>query len=405
MPWLEVSRSGDVMHEAASFDCAEADDRASRGGRDRLQIFHVMPRGMYFGTSQATSIDLCARDLIGASRFANSTRVFAEAVADAFEGVALHPFPRAAISATRSRANYVAEIAAAHKPDIIIVQQHLPTASAIARRCPDAKVVLQTHNFQRADYETGSVKDWLRRGYKRARYKRLAGLIHVSEACRSAFAANWPDIDLPQAAVHNGFDFADWAPADARKPEVLFVGRCVAEKGVLEAAEAAARALAGRPQWSARFILSAVDGNSGTLQAVRSALLPLSGRARIELQRPFAEVKAAFETASIALVPSIMSEPFGRTALEAHAGGAALISSGSGGLCEVSGPAARYVPEVTPDALAAAIEALIENPEVRARMVREGAAWVRERFSIGSQAARLDDFCLSVLAMRSEIPA
>ncbi len=393
------------MHKAASLGSPQFDHRPSRRGGDQLHIFHVMPRGMYFGTSQATSIDLCARDLIRASRFANSTHVFAEAIADAFEGVAVHAFPRATISATRSRAKHVADVAAARKPDIIIVQQHLPTASAIARRCPEAKVVLQTHNFQRADYETGSFKDWLRRGYKRGRYKRLAGLIHVSEACRSAFAANWPDIDLPQAVVHNGFDFADWAPAQTRKPEILFVGRCVAEKGVREAAEAAARALAARPQWSARFILSAVDGNIGILDAIRSALSPLGGRARIELQRPFAEVKAAFETASIVLVPSIVRESFGRTAVEAHAGGAALISSGSGGLREVSGPAARYVPHVTAGALTAAIEALIENPQGRARMVREGAAWVRERFSIGSQAARLDDFCLSVLTMRSETPA
>jgi glycosyltransferase involved in cell wall biosynthesis len=300
------------------------------------------------------------------------------------------------MSATRTRAHYVAGLVGKHKPDIVIVQQHLPTASAIARRCPGARVVLQTHNFQKADYAAGSLKDWLRRGYKRARYKRLAGLIHVSEACKRAFAANWPDIELPQAVVHNGLAFAQWTPAAMRTREVLFAGRCVADKGALEAAEATARVLADRPDWTARFILSVVRDNSAFFEAVRSALAPLGTRARIEIQRPFAEVKAAYEAASIALVPSKVSEAFGRTALEAHAGGAALISSGIGGLREVSGPSALYLPEVTGDAIAAALDTLIGTPELRARLARDGAAWVRERFSIESQAARLDGFCLDL---------
>ena len=386
------------MYEAGLSGRADVDASDSPTRRERLKVFYIMPRAMYFGASQATSIDLCVRDLITASRFAASAQVIAEGVADKFEGIALHPFPQSAISATRSRAQYVAGLIGARKPDVIVVQQHLPTASAIARRCPDARIVLQTHNFQKADYAAGSLKDWLRRGYKRARYRRLAGLIHVSKACRRAFAANWPDIELPQAVVHNGLDFTEWAPAEVRTREVLFVGRCVADKGALETAEAAARVLVGRPDWTARFILSAaVRENAAFFDAVRSALAPLETRAWIEIQRPFSEVKAAYEAASIALVPSKVSEAFGRTALEAHAGGTALISSGIGGLREVSGKSALYLPEVTADAIAAAIDTLIDAPELRERLARDGAAWVRERFSIQEQAARLDNFCVSLL--------
>lgn len=382
------------MHKPLSSDGTEVQTRRPALARQQLSVFHVMPRAMYFGAARATSIDLCVRDLIKASRFAQTTQVFAESVEDEFEGVALRPFPRSAISATRSRAHYVASLAAAQKPDIIIVQQHLPTAAAIARRCPEARVVLQMHNFQKADYAAASLKDWLRRGYKRARYKRLAGLLHVSEACSQAFAAQWPDIELPQAVVHNGLDFADWTPAATRAPEVLFAGRCVAEKGGLEAAQGVARVLGTRADWSARFVLSAVQGNAAYLQAVRSALGPLGERARIEIQRPFADVKAAFEAAAIALVPSIMSEPFGRTALEAHAGGAALISSGSGGLREVSGSSALYLPEVTAGAIASAVDRLIDQPELRAQLARDGTAWAHGRFTIAEQAGRLDAFCL-----------
>jgi glycosyltransferase involved in cell wall biosynthesis len=127
-------------------------------------------------------------------------------------------------------------------------------------------------------------------------------------------------------------------------------------------------------------------------------LEPLGPRARIEFQQPFGRVKAAYEAASIALVPSKVSEAFGRTALEAHAGGAALISSGIGGLREVSGTSAVYLPEVAPDVIAAAINTLIDAPELRARLAQDGAAWVRERFSIQSQAACLDSFCMELVS-------
>jgi glycosyltransferase involved in cell wall biosynthesis len=391
------------MQETDFADPGYAHPSRSLMARLDLKIFHIMPRAMYFGAAQATSIDLCVRDLIRASRFATSTQVVAEAVPDGFEGLTLHPFPPAAMSSTRSRANYAARLIGQGAPDVVIVQQHLPTASAIARRCLEARVVLQTHNFQKADYAAGSLTDRLRRRYKRARYRRLAGLIHVSEACARAFAVNWPDVELPQTVVNNGLDFGEWTPAATRADEVLFAGRCVPEKGGLEAAEAAARVLALRPGWTARFILSAVEGNSAYLQAVRAVLAPLGPRARIDIQRPFAEVKAAFERAAIAVVPSIVSESFGRTALEAHAGGAALISSGTGGLPEVSGSAAIYLPEVTAAAIASALNRLIDAPQQRAQLARDAAAWVRQRFSIETQADRLDSFCVDVAAERSHL--
>ena len=90
------------------------------------------------------------------------------------------------------------------------------------------------------------------------------------------------------------------------------------------------------------------------------------------------------------------AEPFGRTALEAHAGGAALISSGTGGLSEISGGAALTLPSVTPHSIAASIRTLIENSELRHRLAREGAERVRARFDIKTQSSRLDGFCQAV---------
>ncbi|WP_170937336.1 MULTISPECIES: glycosyltransferase family 4 protein [Rhodomicrobium] len=355
-------------------------------------MFQVMPRRMYFGPSRATSIDLCVRDLVRASRFAPSTRIFAERIEEPFEGFDLSYFPTSVRSRTYSRANYIAKVAREQRPDVIVVQAHLPTAAAIAWRCPDVNVVLHTHNFQKSNYNRRSIPGKIHRALKLGRYRRLAGLIHVSEACARDFAAAWPDITIPQAVIYNGFDFSEWRPAEIREPEILCVGRAIATKGIIDAAQAVAQALPSHPGWRARFILSTVKVEPEYFEAVRSALAPLGERAQIEIQQPFSVVKEAYERAAIALVPSKWVEPFGRTALEAHAGGAALISSGTGGLREASQEHAHYLHDVSPGAIAEAIDTLIASPELREKLGRDGAAWSRTRFSTGQQAARLDEF-------------
>jgi glycosyltransferase involved in cell wall biosynthesis len=355
------------------------------------KIFQIMPRRMFFGAERATSIDLCVRDLVRASGFVESTCVIAEKVEHPFSDCAILFFP-ANERSTLSRAGYIARLAAEQRPDVIVVQAHLPTAAAIARRCPDIGVVLHSHNYQKSSYNRLSLSGRLHRAFKRHRYERLAGMIHVSEACARDFADAWPDVKIPQVVIYNAFDFSEWNADGVREPEILCVSRCIKAKGILEAAQAVARMLPAHPEWRARFILSRTDVEPSYFAAVRAALAPLGNQARIDVQQPFAVVKAACEQAAIALVPSKWDEPFGRTALEAHAGGAALISSGTGGLREASGEHAMYLPEVSASAIADAIAALIASPESRNELAQSGAAWVRARFSIEYQASRLDSY-------------
>jgi glycosyltransferase involved in cell wall biosynthesis len=112
-------------------------------------------------------------------------------------------------------------------------------------------------------------------------------------------------------------------------------------------------------------------------------------------------VKAACEQAAIALVPSKWAEPFGRTALEAHAGGAALISSGTGGLREASGDHALYLPKVSAGAIVEAIDVLCTSAEMRTKLAQEGAAWARAGFSTEMQSSKLDGFLASLSVKRA----
>ena len=133
--------------------------------------------------------------------------------------------------------------------------------------------------------------------------------------------------------------------------------------------------------------------------SVRAALAPLGEQAIIEEQRPFAEVKAAYERAAIAVVPSKWEEPFGRTALEAHAGGAALISSGTGGLAEVSGNAALILPEVSADAIGTALDRLVGDEALRVRLAEAGA---KRRGSISTSRRKPHGWMISTKPSRAD---
>ena len=80
-------------------------------------------------------------------------------------------------------------------------------------------------------------------------------------------------------------------------------------------------------------------------------------------------------------------EPFGRTALEAMASGAALITSGRGGLAEICGPCAVTVEPSDADGIAAALGQLLDAPDRRAELARAGRKRVEALFDIRDHRA------------------
>ena len=81
---------------------------------------------------------------------------------------------------------------------------------------------------------------------------------------------------------------------------------------------------------------------------------------------------------------------------------AAVISSGSGGLREISGEAAIYVSAVEPERLATAVEALITDEPLRLRLAAEGRARVERLFEVRRVAAGFDDFCAETIARAAQ---
>ncbi len=351
-----------------------------------LKILQVMPPGKHFGPARATSIDLDTYDLMRFSGFRDDIIVLADPVDTFFDEVSV------ACYQDRCSVKDVMRIARQAEVDVIVAQQRLPLAGLIARALPGIPLVLRLHNLQKSFNNRFPLERHIRRTFRHRLYNRLAGIVHVSKTCQTDFDLKWPEVRVPSCVIGNGLDFSEWAPSRKRAPEVLLVARCVPEKGVLEAVEGMANVLPQFPGWRGHVILSSVDEKPAYAARVFRLLENHRDIFRVEINRPFTQVKAANERAAIAVVPSKWVEPFGRAALEAHAGGAALISSGTGGLSEISGETALMLPDVSPETIETALRRLLTDDAQRAQLARAGATRARELFDIRTQAAAMDQF-------------
>ena len=202
--------------------------------RKMPNIVVVNPRAMHFCESRATSIDLCVRDMVHYSRFKDTTTVIGDAVDRPFPGIRFRPRPVARPDTFYLRRSKLLRQIRDLAPDVVCVQEHLRTASYLARRLA-VPVVLQKHNTIQAP------KGELDRLLTRAHYNRLAALMFVSDSLRADFARSWPQVRARLQVVTNSLDTSLWSPSTERRKTILVVGRATPEKGIRQAALALAR--------------------------------------------------------------------------------------------------------------------------------------------------------------------
>ena len=359
-------------------------------------IAYVLLRRANFGPQLASSVELCVRDLVRHSRYAGSTLVVCPKVMRPFEGIEIETVPDLAVGGNLAKAWSVGRLLRRRRVDLAIVENHLPAAAFIAS-ASGVPVILHSHAYVKGP--SGP----LARAVRGVELRRLSGLAFVSNACADRFRANFPGVRAPIGRVPNGLDMADWSHQTPKDSVILCVGRALKGKGHLEAMGAIARALPSRPEWKARFILSdaaAADREPETLQALREAVGPFGGRVRVESNLPHAEVEAAWERAAVGIVLTMAPEPFGRTALEALASGAALITSGLGGLAEVCGPDALIVDPADAEAVSSGLALLMDRPALRAKLAASARARVERLYDIRAVARRMDDFIDEARARR-----
>src|ERR1700722_6171501 len=333
------------------------DARGRRAARPELpnvvmarapKIAYVMLRNAHFGPRLAASVELCVRDLVVHSRYSRSTLVVCPPVDEPFEGIEIATIPDPGISGNLGKAWGVAQLLRRRGIDLAIVENHLPAAAFIALTS-GARVILQTHAYVKAPTSTFDG------GFRGRELRLLSGCAFVSEYALSPFRTNFPGGRGAPRGVPTGLDMQAWSATKPKDKSILCVGRALRHKGHIEAMAAIRGVLPSRPEWSARFMVSdpaAADRDPELVDALRAAAEPFNGRIRVDSNVPYTEVKAAWERAEVGMVLTTGPEPFGRTALEAMACGAAVIPSGRGGLAEIGGPCAVIVEPSDADGIA-----------------------------------------------------
>lgn len=176
-----------------------------------------------------------------------------------------------------------------------------------------------------------------------------------------------------------------------RRTKILLGGRLTRIKGHATIIEAAARLKAeGREDF---LILFAGDdqGRVGYRDELEAAIAVAGLIDEVKIVGHCDDMPAAFLLADFALLPTIIPEAFGRTAVEPQAMGRPVIASSHGGTTEtvVEGQTGWLAPPGDASAWAAAIRHAIDlGPVARRQMGEVGMARARQLYSVEAMCAQ-----------------
>lgn len=130
---------------------------------------------------------------------------------------------------------------------------------------------------------------------------------------------------------------------------------------------------------------------AGYLDELRALATRLAISDRVRFCGHREDVPNLMRAADIYCQPNVTAEPFGLVFIEALGAGLPIITSGLGGVAElVDGSCALTVPPSNPPALAAALDQLLGNALMRARLGAAGRIRVAEMCDLDRQIARLE---------------
>jgi len=221
-------------------------------------------------------------------------------------------------------------------------------------------------------------------------------VIAVSRGMREDILRHFAVDPARVLVIHNGIDPARFRPTErrdalerwgVRSPYVLFVGRVTDQKGIFHLLDAATRLPAG-----VRVVLCASAPDTPEIaERLRRAVAVRPNVVWIDEMAPVDAVVQLYSHAAVFACPSVY-EPFGLINLEAMACETPVVASAVGGIVEVveDGVTGLLVPPAEPEALAAALQRVLDNPELGRRMGRAGRRRVEERFAWASVAERTE---------------
>jgi len=239
-------------------------------------------------------------------------------------------------------------------------------------------------------------------------------IIAVSAAVAAQFA---PSIRRKTVVIHNGLPADEFARVEPERVAAFrrrygladfrlvgLVGRIkMGRKGQDDFVRAAARLGAWHDRVRFLVIGSPFPGNEEHERELQRLIDSLNLRGIVLLTGDVAEIKAAISAMDVVAMASARPEPFGGVVLEAMALGRPVVGTATGGTVEQieDGVTGFLVPPDDPQAMAAAVERLLENPGLAAQMGEAGRKRCSSLFGFDAFYGKIAGVYGSLLAGRS----
>jgi len=255
------------------------------------------------------------------------------------------------------------------------------------------KTVVTAHNF--VIYEEVPIAKKIIYRYGESLLSRVTSkIITVSQALKHDLVRNYKITPEKIVPIYNGIDLAKYYQAPPRdqargryglKPEMLVIGtvaRMAPQKGLKYLIEAVAK-ICLHPDRTSPDILFVIAGDGPLKPELERFAVDIGMRDKVLFPGYIDDINELFACLDIFVIPSI-AEGLSITTIEAMAAGLPVVASRVGGLPELvtEGVTGLLVEPRDTSALAAAINSLVNDREMRVQFGEKGKMFALDRFSI-----------------------
>lgn len=353
----------------------------------------VLPHGgRYSANANPGAIELCVKDFVSQSRFYDDLVVLGNTISQPFNEGRFLPLASTIIRKRNQWYQSLKDNIEALKPKVIQVQQHPPTAAFLKKNFPKLPVILHMHDTQ--------VPSFFVKAFFRRHAMRTADAIITNSAFTKDHMCKVNRVPKDRVRIIYNALHPPLAPVLPKHTQnIICVAGMLERKGPHLFLQAVIPLLKQYPDWTAYFVCWDCPGTKDTYRKKIQTLLEDAPSNLIHLPwMTHKEILKHFAKAEIAVVPSQISEGFGRTALEAALHGAAIVSSGYGALKEVTGNHALYPTVQTPFAYRQQIEKLITETSFRMRRQQSAYDYAKDKFCLSKITACYDDILAAAMA-------
>jgi len=270
----------------------------------------------------------------------------------------------------------------------------------LARVGPTGRVALNTPHGGVLNYKPGTMVGGFFRSIERMIGSITDAYVFESAYAKEAFHRLIGPPPCAEAVIHNGLAPAEFEPlpVDSDARDFVYVGEFREAKGIGYLIDA----LGGVKTRDGRPATIAMAGSGPEFEQTNARIASLGLSDRIDLLGVM-PVREALKRGRCLVVASL-AESLPYVILEGSAAGRPVLSTNVGGIGEIFGPtSASMFPPADANALRAAMQGFLDNPEAAAKEAQIRLDYIRPRFSIAHMVDQIEELYRDVLAKRRGI--